>query len=86
MSIDEARYIASCSASCEAVWLRKLFVGLFDVEIKTPCVFYDNHSCVRLFDNPMVHDKLKHIEIQYHYLRDMVQRGAVNLQYIAMDE
>ena len=33
----------------------------------------------------MFHDKLKNIEIKYHYIRDMVQRGAVKLQYVAMD-
>ena len=34
----------------------------------------------------MFHDRSKHIEIKYHYIRDMVQRGAVNLQYVAMDK
>ena len=37
-------------------------------------------------NNPVFHDKSKHIEIKYHYIRDMVQRGAVKLQYVAMDE
>ena len=36
--------------------------------------------------NPVFHDKLKHIEIKYHYIRDMVQKGAVKLQYVATDE
>ena len=34
----------------------------------------------------MFHDKSKHIEIKYHYIRDMVQRGAVKLQYVVMEE
>ena len=34
----------------------------------------------------MFHDKSKHIEIKYHYIRDMVQRGAVKLQYVATDK
>ena len=33
-----------------------------------------------------VPDKSKHIEIKYHYIRDMVQRGAMKLQYVATDE
>ena len=36
--------------------------------------------------NPVFHDKSKHIEIKYHYIRDMVQRGAVKLQYVATKE
>ena len=34
----------------------------------------------------MFHDKSKHIEIKYHYIRDMVQRGVVKLQYVATEE
>ena len=34
----------------------------------------------------MFHDKSKHIEFKYHYIRDMVQRGAVKLQYAATEE
>ena len=37
-------------------------------------------------ENPLFHDKSKHIEIKYHYIRDMVQRGVVKLQYVAMDD
>ena len=34
----------------------------------------------------MFHENSKNIEIKYHYIRDMVQRGAVKLQYVAMGE
>ena len=34
----------------------------------------------------MFHDKSKHIEIKYHYIKDMVQRGVVKLQYVATEE
>ena len=36
--------------------------------------------------NPIFHDKLNHIEIQYFYIRDMVQKGAINIQYVSTDE
>ena len=34
----------------------------------------------------MFHDRSKHIEIKYHYIRDIVQRGAVKLLYVATEE
>ena len=34
----------------------------------------------------MFHEKLKHIEIKFHYIKDMVQRGEVKLQYVATRE
>ena len=41
---------------------------------------------MKLSENPVFHDKLKHIEIKFHYIRDMVQRGVVKLQYMASKE
>ena len=37
-------------------------------------------------ENPVFHDKSKHIKIKYIYIRDMVQRGAVKLQYVATEK
>ena len=41
---------------------------------------------MNLSESPLFHDKSKHIKIKYHYIRDMVQIGAVNLQYVATDK
>ena len=41
---------------------------------------------MKLIEKPVFHDKLKNIEIKYHYIRDMMQRGAVKLKYVATDE
>ena len=72
LSTAKAEYFATCLASCEAVWLRKLLSDLFDLQMDTTCIHFDNQSCVKLSKNPVFHDKLKHIEIMYHYIKDMV--------------
>jgi hypothetical protein len=41
---------------------------------------------VNLSKNPVFHDKLKHIEIKYLYIRDMVYRKAINMQYLSTHE
>ena len=86
MSIAEAEYIAACLASCEAVWMRKILSNLFDLHLYSTCIYCDNESCVKFSENPVFHDKSNHIEIKYQYIKDMVQRGAVKIQYVAMDE
>jgi hypothetical protein len=86
LSTVEAKYIAACSASCEAIWLRKLLTGLFDLEMRATAILCDNQSCIKMTENHVFHDRSKHIEIHYHFIRDMVQRGALKLQYISMDE
>ena len=41
---------------------------------------------MKLLENPVFHHNLKHIEIKYNYIRDMVQRGALKLHYVATKE
>ena len=86
LSTAKVEYVAGYSTSCEVVWLRKLLSDLFDLQLDATCIYCDNQSCVKLSENPVFHDKSKHIEIKYHYIRDMVQRGAVKLQYVATNE
>ena len=63
--------------------MRKLLSNLFDLQLDATCIHYDNQSCVKFSENPVFPDKLKHIEIKYHY---MVQRGVVKLQYVATED
>ena len=86
LSTVEAEYIAACFASCEAIWLRKLLTCLFDLEMRATAILCENQSCIKMTENPVFHDRSKHIEIRYHFIRDMVQRGALKLQYISTDE
>ena len=79
LSTAEEEYVAACLASCEVVWLRKLLSNLFDLQLDATCIYCDNQICVKLSENLVFHDKSKHIEIKYHYIRNMVQRGAVTL-------
>ena len=73
LSTTKAEYIATCMADREAVWFRKLLVGLFGQRLEPTMIHYDNQSCVKLSVNPVYHDKTKHVEMKYHYVREMVQ-------------
>jgi hypothetical protein len=86
LSATEAEYIELSVAFCEAVWLRKILTNLFYHEMDSTIIHCDNQSCVKLSENPVFHDRLKHIEIKYHYIRDMVQRKEVHMQYLPTRE
>ena len=45
-------------------------------------VYCDNQSCIKLSENPVFHDQSKHIDIRCHFIKDCVQCGAVQLQYV----
>jgi hypothetical protein len=63
LNTAEAEYIAACSANCEAIWLRKLLTGLFDLEMEATMILCDKQSCIKMTENHVLHDKSKHIEI-----------------------
>ena len=50
-------------------------------DLKTPLM-----DCIQMTENLVFHDKSKHIEIRYFYIRDMVQKRAIELQYASIDE
>jgi hypothetical protein len=72
LSWTEVEYMETSQASCEAIWLRNFLVGLFGRELSSTIIHCDNQICIKLSENPVFHDRSKHIEIIYHFIRDWV--------------
>jgi hypothetical protein len=70
----------------EAVWFFKLVYGLSDQVLDSTVIYCDDQSCVNLSENPLFHDRLKHIYIKNYFLYDKVQKGEAVLQYISIDD
>jgi hypothetical protein len=68
-SAQKVEYIAASQASCEAIWLCKMICGLFGQRLRPTMIYCDNQSCIKLTENPVFHDRSKHIEIKYHFIR-----------------
>jgi len=86
LSSAKVEYMVTSTTSCEAIWLRKLLVNLFRRKMEATRIMCDNQSCIKLFDNPVFHDRSKHIDIWCHFVRDCVQQGAVQLSYTPIGE
>ena len=82
----EAEYIAACLAYSEAIWIHKILESLFDAEIYVTDILCDNQSCIKMIENTVFHAKSKHIEVRYHFIRDMVQKGSKNLKYVPTEK
>jgi hypothetical protein len=61
LSLTEAEYMAASQASCEALWLRKMLVGFFGVQLRPTMIYCDNQSCIKLSENLVFHEWSKHI-------------------------
>ena len=85
LSTSEAEYIALSLATQEAVWLRKLLAEL-NLPNKPVMMMEDNQGAIAIAKNPIAHSRTKHIDIRYHYAREALQNGVINLQYCPIDE
>jgi hypothetical protein len=86
LSSTEAEYIAGAHATKEAVWLRQLLSKLGQ-DMSSPTVLcIDNQSTITIAWNPEFHDRTKHIDVRYHFLRQVVDDGMVELTYTPTGE
>ena len=79
LSTTEVEYMATTHASKEAVWLQRLCSssGLVQQEMRLDC---DSQIAIFLEKNPTYHSKTNHIDVQYHFVRDMVEEKMVLLE------
>ena len=81
LSTAKVEYIAVGSCCSQLLWMKKLLSD-YGITLDTMIVYYDNSSAIDIFNNPVQHSKTKHIEIRYHFIRDLVERKIVVLEYI----
>jgi hypothetical protein len=81
LSTTESEYMAATHASKEAVWLQRLCsgIGLVQEAVRIEC---DSQSAIFLAKNPAYHSKTKHIDVQYHFVRDMIEEKKVSLMKV----
>ncbi|KAG8503399.1 hypothetical protein CXB51_001318 [Gossypium anomalum] len=85
LSTTEVEYMAITEACKEAIWLKGLLSELNeDLQIST--VFCDSQSAIFLTKDQMFHERTKHIDVRYHFVRDIIARGDIVVSKISTHE
>jgi len=79
LSSTEAEYIALSEASREAMWLRHLYGELGYIQEKPTLLIGDNNGSIAMAKNPQFHKQTKHVEIHWHWVRNLVQDGLITI-------
>jgi hypothetical protein len=86
LSTAKAEYIALTVVMHEILYLQALIVELYELIIPPIPVYCDNQGAIALATNNKFHAWTKHIDLQYHYVRSLVQSGLLNLQYCPTED
>lgn len=78
LSTTEAEFVAATMCACQGLWLKKILKEFGQVE---SCIYIncDNSSTIKLSKNPVLHGRSKHIDVRYHFLRDLTNEGSIAL-------
>ena len=81
LSSTVLEYIAVVAATKESQWLWHLLQEICYSQHGPTRLYCDNQSCIQLNENPLFHDRSKHIELRYHFLREKVESNELELVF-----
>jgi len=81
MSTAEVKYISAASCCTQILWMKHQLED-YHISANSILIFCDNAAAIFLSKNPIRHSRAKHIEIKHHFIRDYVQKGILDIQFI----
>jgi hypothetical protein len=86
LSNTEAKYRGVAMATCEVAWFRKLLGDLGLHVDRQVVIYYDNLNNIQLVRNLMFHARTKHIKVHYHFIKEKVLAGEIDLIYVSTED
>lgn len=82
LSSTEGEFVTATTTTKEGVWLQKLLEELGVTRAPKQILLHiDNQSCITLIKTPRHHEKTKHVDYKYHYIKELAEEGSLQLQY-----
>jgi hypothetical protein len=82
LSTAEVEYIAAGHCCVQLLWMRQTLRDN-GYKLSKVSLLCDNESAIHMADNPIEHNRTKHIDIQYHFLRNHQQNGGIKIAYVS---
>ncbi|KAM2196223.1 hypothetical protein ACFX1R_030129 [Malus domestica] len=85
-SSTEAEYKSLAHCAADITWIRNLLLDLHQVLLDPPLIHCDNLSALALCSNPVFHTRIKHLDTDFHFIREKVQKKDILVQYVPTEE
>ena len=82
ISTTEAEYVAASNATQEAVWIQRLLGQIGQLPPGPVRILCDNQSAISLVHNPAHHQRTKHIDVKFHFIREKQASNFIDIVYI----
>ncbi|GJS54364.1 retrovirus-related pol polyprotein from transposon TNT 1-94 [Tanacetum coccineum] len=84
MSSAKVEYVAATGCYAQVLWIKSQLAD-YDVLYDKVPIFCDNTSTIAILNNPVLHSRTKHIDIRYHFIRDHILKGDIELHSVPTD-
>jgi hypothetical protein len=86
LSTTEAEYIAATTCCTQVIWMKQTLTDIH-VEYDEPIpIYFDNKSVISISKNLVMHSKMKHIPIKYHFLQEQVAEKNIRVECVGIKE
>ncbi|GJW06172.1 retrovirus-related pol polyprotein from transposon TNT 1-94 [Tanacetum coccineum] len=84
MSTAEAEYVSLSACCAQVIWMRTQLLD-YGYKYNRILMYYDSKSAIAISCNPVQHSRTKHIDIRYHFIKEHVEKGTVELYFVGTE-
>jgi len=82
VSSAEAEFRGITRGLAEVLWIRKLLTEIGFPPKKTSKMMCDNEAAIQISENPVQHDRTKHVEVDRHFIKEKLEAGIIKLLFV----
>lgn len=86
LSSAEAEFRGIARGLAEALWIRKLLKEIGYPPTQTSKIMCDNQAAIQISENPVQHDRTKHVEVDRHFIKEKLENGMIELPFVRSED
>ncbi|GJT89131.1 hypothetical protein Tco_1070848 [Tanacetum coccineum] len=83
-SFAKAEYVSLSTCCAQVIWMRTQLLD-YGYRYNKILMYYNSKSAIAISCNPVQHSRTKHINIQYHFIKEHVEKGTVELYFVGTE-